>query len=365
MLKCYPIAAAQENWFHEALINILNLIHQKLDQGEVIVNEQRTWRQLVDSQVPREYRTKLKSYRGMRDKVFSYKDELVLLSPMQRETVLDAMNGQNLISDLLVGNEPIRIIKQTFPQLHDKAKELFVYCFEKLTDLKIRERQYNIIFDSLDEKICPFCGIERVMDPEETAQDQDHYLAKSIYPFAAANMRNLVPMCRCCNRDYKKAKDIIMGENNIRRRAFDPYNSASPVLSLSNSALIPNSSPINIDWRIDFLSSIEEAETWDSVFSIRTRYQRDILGKYFDIWLRGFMTKCFKERSRGRIKNDFTPDQVRQQLQFYQEDKADSPNIGMAGFLEPLAFSFLLSQYDEGNARVVNLVRDAVLGVSL
>ncbi|MEZ8833931.1 hypothetical protein AB6E63_13210 [Vibrio cyclitrophicus] len=365
MLKCYPVAATQENWLHEALIDILLLIHQKIDDDELVINNQATWRHLVETTVPIVHQAKIKSLRGIRDRLFSYKDELIKLDSVQRRVIISAMTSQNLISDLLGGIEPIQIIKQTHPQLHIKANELFVFAFEKLTDLKVRERQYEIIFNSLNDKICSFCGIERVMDPEETAQDQDHYLAKSIYPFAAANMRNLVPMCRCCNRDYKKAKNVIIGDDDVRRKAFDPYNSNAPIISLTNSDLIPETSPINIDWTIEFLSHVEEAETWDQVFSIRTRYKRDILNRYFDTWLRGFMLICAKKRAKGRITPDFSPVQIRQQLQSYQEDKTDHPNIGLAGFLEPLAFSFLLSKYDEGHPRVINLIRDAVLGIPI
>jgi len=37
----------------------------------------------------------------------------------------------------------------------------------------------------------------------------------------------------------------------------------------------------------------------------------------------------------------------------------------MAGFLEPLVFEFLLEQYDNGNQRVICLIRDAVLGIQV
>lgn len=364
MLRRYPVAATQDNWLHDAVINLVILIHHKLDVGESVNNNQPTWLALVNSAVAVEKRNIIKGFTGLRDKLFAYKDELVNLTAVQRSSILGAIETQNSIEGLLDGTVGVQLINVSYPSVHEKAKELFTFCFLKLSDLDLRTKQYKLIFSSLADKICPFCGIERVMNPDETAQDQDHYLAKSIYPFAATNMRNLVPMCRCCNRDYKKDIDVIKSADGLRRLAFDPYTCTSPVLSLAPSTLVRNSSPITFDWKIEFLSEQERSETWDSVFSIRTRYKRDILDQYFDRWLRGFTDKCAKERARGRVPVQAGGDKVRDTLQFYQEDKAEHPSIGLAGFLEPLAFSLLLKMYDDGEERIVSFIRDAVLGMA-
>ncbi|WP_447745015.1 hypothetical protein [Pseudomonas nicosulfuronedens] len=365
MLRCYPIAATKENWLHDAVTNLVQAIHNKLEAGEIIKNTHAAWRKLVDECVIKEKCDAIKRLTGMRDHLFTYKDELSKLTSQERNSILAAMASQNLIESLLNGTEQAKVINESFPTAHEKAKQLFVYCFEKLTDFNIREKQYKIIFDSLPDKICPFCGIDRVMNPEEAAQDQDHYLAKSIYPFAATNMRNLAPMCRCCNRDYKKGTNVIMDANGAQRKAFDPYNCTPPALSLAPSRIVPNSSPLRFHWEVEFLSEHEKSETWDKVFSIRDRYKRDVLNQYFDRWLRGFAVKCSIERNRGGITLDFTVEQIRDQLQIYQEYKSENPGIGLAGFLEPLAFKLLIKMYDDGDERILNLIRDAVLGVSI
>ncbi|WP_313224911.1 hypothetical protein [Stutzerimonas nitrititolerans] len=365
MLRCYPISATQENWLHDAVTGLIHAVHQKIEAGEPIKNTQTAWLELIEDTENIDNKDTIKKFTGMRKHLFSYKDEILNLTPQQRDSILDAMSNQNSIEELLNGTIQPKLINTSHPSAHEKAKNLFVFCFEKLTELRIRERQYKTIFDSLPEKICPFCGIDRVMNPEETAQDQDHYLAKSIYPFAATNMRNLVPMCRCCNRDYKKDANVIMGTNGTQRTAFDPYNCTPPEISLNPSTLIQESSPIKFHWEIEFLSEVENSETWDSIFSIRERYKRDVLNQYFDRWLRGFTVRCSKDRNCGNIRPDFTDAQIREQLQNYQEYKAENPSIGLAGFLEPLAFKLLLRMYDEGEERILNLIRDAVLGVSI
>lgn len=362
MLRSYPIAATQGNWLHDAIVGIIRDIHKKLDAGQNISNNQATWRNLVSAQLVEPKREKLIGLTGVKSRLFSYKDELVSLTPVDRKIIQDTLTNQNKIADLLNGTEQIQVINQTYPNVHEKAKDLFVFCFEKLTDLNVRASQYNLIFRSLADKICPFCGIERVMNPEETAQDQDHYLAKSIYPFSAINLRNLVPMCRCCNRDYKKDIDVIQNKLGVRRRAFDPYNCVPPQITLNQTVVCVDSSPIKFEWSIEFLTSVNEAETWNAVFDIRTRYKRDVLDEYFDRWIRGFADKCSKDRARKLLSDNLNSAQIRQQLAYHQENKAAFPSIGLGGFLEPLVFSFLLKKYDENDAQIVALIRRAVLG---
>lgn len=359
MLRSYPIAATLDNWLHNAIVGIIQDVHDKLNAGENITSTQPTWLNLVSARATGQRANTLVGLTGVKKRLFAFKDAYADLARPDREIVLATLVSQNEIANLLNRTIQPQVISQTYPLVHEKAKDLFVFCFEKLTDLNIRAGQYSTIFASLSDKICPFCGIERVMNPEETAQDQDHYLAKSIYPFCAANLRNLVPMCRCCNRDYKKDKDVI---ENGSRRAFDPYNSTPPEITLNQTIIVEGSSPIKFDWNIDFLTNAEEAETWDSVFDIRTRYKRDILNEYFDKWLWGFSEICRKNRKRGYLDGNLSPEQIRQQLANYQEDKADNPSTGLAGFLEPLVFNFLLQKYDENNPRIVSLIRLAVLG---
>lgn len=365
MLNCYPIEATNENWLHEDVLLLVKAVHQKLDANEIINSTKDTWNNLVELIPNENNRNLIKGSTGIRDRLFKYKEELKNLNIQQRHLVLQAIDSQNKIVELLNGTEPIALIKDIHPELHEEAKDLFVFCFGKLTDFEVRHRQYEIIFKTLPNKICPFCGIDRVMNPEDTAQDQDHYLAKSIYPFAAVNMRNLVPMCIYCNRNYKHDADVLLGGDGQRRKAFDPYNCIPPEISLNNSVLIASASPIRFDWNIEFLTSQDEAKTWDDVFSISKRYKRDILEVYFDSWLDGFRKVCVKERREGLIPAESTNPQIRDRLQKYQESRQMNPNIGLAGFLEPLALNFLLKLFDQGNERVCNLVRDAVLGINI
>lgn len=362
MLGCYPIQATEENWVHDSLVSMINEVHRRIDAGEDIATTQQSWENMAPATLDAINHGFLVRSSGIRDYFFTYVNLISHLNIQDRHKILTTLESQNRIPELLNGIQGIETIKEDFPDVNTAAYDLFVFSFKKLADFEVRSRQYQIIFNSLDIKICTFCGIERVMDPTETAQDQDHYLPKSIYPFAAVNMRNLVPMCRCCNRDYKSAIDVLRDVNGLRRMAFDPYNCSPPTISLLRSIIDAETSPPLPEWLIDFAPQSEQAETWDAVFSIRTRFKRDILNQYYDTWLKSFRTRCAKERKRGRIQANFSLEQIREVLAHYVEDKSDSPYIGMGGFLEPLVFEFLLNQFDEGDERVVDLIRDSVLG---
>src|SRR6185369_7382359 len=74
-------------------------------------------------------------------------------------------------------------------------------------------------FIQKNKYVCPFCGLERYKNVlGAKREDFDHYMHKSGYPLAAANLRNLVPACGICNQDYKGSKNILADG-----AAFYPY----------------------------------------------------------------------------------------------------------------------------------------------
>lgn len=364
MLGKYPIEATHENWLHNALVAMITSLHQQLDVGDNIASSQANWKSFVEATIASPFKENIVSASGIRDRFFNYKETIRLLLPLERQAILGTMMAQNQIETLLNGTSNIELLVDD-SDVYEAIHDLFVFCYGKLTDFGVRGRQYKIIYSSLPNKICPFCGIHPLMHVDEAAQDQDHYLAKSKYPFAATNMKNLVPMCISCNRNNKKSVDVIHKVSGERRKAFNPYDCESPVISLINSVISPDTSPPIPTWKIDFEPANEEVETWDNVFQIRTRYKRDILGVNYNSWLGGFIKKCTNDRKRQLIPNNLDDAGVRLRLLHYFEDKKESPSIGMAGFLEPLAFEFLLDQFDQKNQRIVQLIRDCVLGIQI
>lgn len=365
MFHSYPIEATANNWLHEAVIEIIGIIHTRLDNGERVFTtgtkprKQQYWLTLLPNNID----PRLRRWYGVRDRVLKYAKYLKkpIITQEQRLDILQAINNQNNIAGLLNNTSDITLINEAFPKVHEAAKELFLFCYGKLGDAGIRDAQYQMIYDSLLAKDCPFCGFGDMMNIAEASQDQDHYLAKSIYAFSAANIRNLVPMCMKCNRLHKKADDVIKNEANLRVTAFDPYACNATDISIEQSQIAEGVSSINPDWIISFVPPTPEAENWDRIFKIRERLKRDIFDECFERWFDGFLKKCLRERSKGLYADVISEDQIKGVLEDHRDSLLDDVGAGKDKF-KPHLFNMLLNLFDSGNERVKSHIRDAVLG---
>jgi hypothetical protein len=369
VIEPYPLIATQNNWLHNAIVNIIQNIHSRLDNGTGIVTtvrKQETWRGLIPDTLSDDYSLILTRASGVRDRVLGYASELkrLRLGIQQRADIFNTLVSQNDIAGLTSGNTPISCIATAFPTLNDKVINLFLFCYDKLGDVGIREAQYKIIYDSLSQKYCGFCGFGTMMNHEEASQDQDHYFAKSLYPFASANIRNLVPMCIQCNRIHKLAIDIIRDEHAIRFQAFDPYTCQATEVTLIQSRLASDAPIVVPDWIIEFTPASPEAENWERVFGIRERFKRDILNECYCRWFDNFMAKCRRQIQDGKLQLPMSEQQIRNVLVEHRDSLLDDLGSGKDRF-KPHVFDALIHLYDSGNERVINHVRDAVIGIQL
>ncbi len=369
MFESYPLAATDNNWLHEAVIEIIQTIHTRLDNGTGIITtreKQRHWKGLLPNTINAVNKRKLRGWTGVRNRVLDYARYLkrTRISQAQRLIILHAIQNQNNIVGLLAGTSDISLIENDFPDVHAAAKDLFLFCYEKLGDAGIRNAQYQIIYDSLASKDCPFCGFGDMMNIAEMSQDQDHYLVKSVYAFSAANIRNLVPMCIKCNRGHKKTKNVIINDAEQRVSAFDPYTCNSTDICIEQSQIVEGEARISPTWNINFVPATPEAENWDRIFNIRDRFARDIFDECFYRWFDGFMKKCSRERNKGFYPITMTNDDIRCVLEDHRDSLLDDLGSGKDKF-KPHLFNMMLSLYDSGNERVINHVRDAVVGVQI
>lgn len=356
MRGSYPVAASNENWLHESLVEMIRIVHEKLDQNTKVP----AWASLIPPALGDVQSTQLKRLRGLRSRLKYYEQIVSPLTNGQRAEVFEELKRQNDLAGLLGGRAALPGLKASFPEVHSAVHKLFLFAFYCLTDLGIRDRQYQLIFDTLNVNVCIFCGFERVMSPQETRQDQDHYLSKSIYPFAAVNMKNLAPMCRCCNRDYKHDIDVLIDVNGHRRIAFDPYNAPLTDISLVNSIPFGGTRNRLPAWWIDFQPATEEAETWDQVFCIRTRYSRDVLNQGFNRWIESFMNRCKAKKHPKNLRNDAVLEVFKE---YYSDTLIENP-VGL-DFLKPKVFEMLIHHFQQGNERVILFIRDIVVGTKV
>lgn len=95
---------------------------------------------------------------------------------------------------------------------------------------------YNYIF-GFSPKACPYCNLELTTSLQDCLSGNnaryilrpalDHFLPRSLYPFYALCVNNLVPSCSTCNSSLKKDDDFInvlhispMGESFKNRAKF-------------------------------------------------------------------------------------------------------------------------------------------------
>src|SRR5262249_35404291 len=289
--------------------------------------------------IPEEHRDRLSSRTGLRERLDRYMVALVALRVSQRQKILTCLSQQNQIKDLVSGAADCDLLDDLPISIRRPISDLFGFAFGLLTDLGVRDKHYHAIYSAASYHVCPFCGCEYFDAPGAPREDLDHYLVKNLYPFAAANLRNLVPMGMKCNERYKVAKDILRDEGGVRRRSFDPYDHSPIDISLNNSQPFEGLDGRIPEWHIDFVPESLECTTWDNVFAVRDRLKRDVLNQSFFQWLGNFAV-WFKEKIGVADPDDHQLlDAIRQYVEFLRL-------MGLTGreFLRAPVFQMLWEQ---------------------
>ena len=346
MLFGYPIAATEDNWLHDCICEILRIVHNGLQGNQ----EPMAWPEII----PEQYRAKLNTRTGLKNRLATYSEEFAKLNTGEQNQVIEALDDQNEIGSLLSCECDCASITDLPESIRESAKALLHFSFKLLTELGVRDNQYTIIYESLPYHVCPFCGCEYFDAPGAPREALDHYLPGSKYPFASFNLRNLVPMGNKCNSRYKHAQDILVSDDGVRRRSFDPYNHEEIQISLENSEPFAGTNGQLPRWQIDFEPNNEEVETWDDVFHIRERYKRDVLDPLFKSWLRNFKIWCRSAHtdldSAGKLS-----DAIRRFCTVLEEMGFDD-----RAFLKTAVFKMLLRHCEQDNQRLITLLLDLV-----
>jgi hypothetical protein len=289
MFFTYPIAATNDNWLSETLLNILHGALIALQNGEEPVGFQ--------DAVPEPYKTEFARGQKFPALYASFVDACRPLQVDQMDGIILALAGQNQFPELFAINAPTHGIALSFPAVHEAARSLFEYAFSKLSDLKtpgsgetVRGRYHQLVHAHFASGCCPFCGLEimEAPDPDLVDPDLDHYLAMSKYPFAGANLRNLTAMGTICNRSYKGAQDILLDELNQKVDCFDPYGNEHVTLSLDGTVLLPGAGA-GPAWALTFDPDVR-SRNWRRIFKLESRIRANILEKQYQTWLKHFIT---------------------------------------------------------------------------
>jgi hypothetical protein len=354
MLFGYPISATTDNWLHECLCETLQLIHTKIETGKPLPEWPET--------IPELYRNRLQRRTGLKDRLQVYQTEVAKLTVAEQNRILQALNDQNEIALLLSCQHDCEAMTELPSDIREPVKALFEFAFSLLTDFEIRDKHYKAIYDASSYHVCPFCGCEYFDAPGAPREALDHYLPEHKYSFAAANLRNLVPMGNKCNSRYKLAQDILRKDDGTRRRSFDPYKHQTVTISLDDSrpfaGTIGKTGEQLPKWEINFSSSSEEVTTWDDVFHIQERYKRDVLDETFNTWLNGFRSWC---QSRNIPNTDQEWVDAIEGYAIYHE----SLGFEDRAFLKAAVFRMLQTHCQKGDQRLIKFIRDVVTGVNV
>jgi hypothetical protein len=272
-----------------------------------------------------------------------------------RAQLIDALTQQNAIQQLLAGQTDCETINALPPEMCGPLSDLFGFAFELLSDLGVRDDMYQCIYEAIPANLCPFCGCEPFGSPQSQREPLDHYLTKSLYPCAAANLLNLVPMGNKCNSRYKQDTDIIRTPAG-RRRAFFPYGSGSVTISLLDSVPFGGSSDTVPQWRLTFSPETEGVETWKDVFKIEERYTNDELSPRYNAFLGEFRNWCITASGVADPPNEEDLVNLLDRFAHYMELNG----IADHAFLKAAVFRMLHRHCSNGNARLLAFIKDVV-----
>lgn len=345
MLFGYPVAATAENWLHDCMVAAVATVHSHIEDKKPLP----AWPEII----PVAHRANLSTRHGLNERFLKYAKVVGRLSAPKRKAVLAAVTSQNRIPELLAAQCECQCLGDLPASIREPAKALFSFAFGLLTDLGIRQRQYKEVCDAIPERVCPFCGCEGLDAPGAPQEDLDHYIPRSKYPFAAANLRNLAPMGGRCNSAYKRAQDPLRRDDGVRRLACDPFAATGVTISFDNSVVDElTTGPLVSDWVIDFAPDSEAVKTWDEIFKVRERWKRDVLDeKTFRKWLGDFKSYCKSANIQA------TEDaEVVAAVKRYQEHLAECGFEGRA-FLKAAAFKLLFLKCNAGSIRLLPIFR--------
>ena len=347
MLFGYPLAATHNNWLHDCLCEAVRTVHSMVDAGKPYP----AWPQIL----PTAYQAKLRRRTGLRDRLEAYDAAIRQLGKADQDLVLKALEDENRVSDLLTGASDCTAIDGLPKVVREPVEALFGFAFSLLTDLDVRDEHYRAIYGAALEHMCPFCGTEYFDAPGAPREDLDHYLLKSRYPFAAANLRNLVPMGHRCNSSYKLVSDLLRRADGSRRVAFDPYNHPTRLsVVLDKSEPFGGATENTPRWEIRFTPHSDAVQTWDEVFSVRERYRRDHLDALFPSWLRVF-GKWVRQAGLHADTDDALVAALRKYEEFWAENGMQD-----RAFLKAAVFRMLRRHCELGHSRLIEQLRNLV-----
>lgn len=92
-----------------------------------------------------------------------------------------------------------------------KERILSIFNYSSFIDTQTDNKAY-IFTQKLGINVCPYCNMNYIFTNDKghgkTRPELDHFFPKSLYPYLAISLYNLIPSCHICNSNLKKAIDF-------------------------------------------------------------------------------------------------------------------------------------------------------------
>jgi hypothetical protein len=336
VLQVYPPIEPACNWLHDALHEIVTEVHERAQANQ----DQLTWPHVL----PLQFRDRLKSRRSLRDALVAYAEVVGGLDKNEHDQMLRALRDQNEIRSLLAGATSCERMEDLPTTGRQPLGVLYRVAFALLDGLEIRTRHERHLISGIGSELCPFCKCES-FEPS-AKQDLDHFLTRSIYPYAGVNLENLVPMGQWCNERFKGSKDVLR-DGDRACTAYFPFGEDFAGIDLNDSDPLGNGDEPR--WVIKFIPDDDRTETWNRIFLIKTRYKSILESSY----------KMFLAEFRGvwEIHCGSSPDRTNLIDALAMQAKHKELESGTSrAFLAAAAFRMLEKNCREGNQQLIELL---------
>lgn len=345
MFVTYPVEAISDNRIHESICYAFSTVCNAINESISVPKWPDT--------LPEQHRGVLGTKTALPKLLKKFEMEAKKLTLDQRTEFLKLFAQQNQITGLLDGTIPVPITDAALAPLVIAAKAVCDEGFLLLEKTGVRKAHYKIIWDSLISKTCPFCGFEPFDSPTLHREDEDHYLARKIYPLAAANLHNLVPMGSKCNVSYKGQADVLH-MHGIRRKVLNPYGDIRADISLINSEPLGRTDKTPV-WKVDLVPDIEEVQTWENIFSIRARITENQLAHYYETWLDDLIDWIKDHNPREPIDDALLVDAI-DEFAAYSKKYLEAGHISLRSKVAEMLSHHCLN----GDKALVAMIRDAL-----
>ena len=171
----------------------------------------------------------LKNYLYLQKNMMSVKERLrLLLIGPEPEDMPKSFGGNGKYKTM---RQVLEAVINGFRPLEGNAKDLYKKVFDydkfKGSNKSIFQRPAYWLQKQLDVKVCPFCNriYTTTLFNRSVRPAFDHFYPKSIYPYLAVSLFNLIPICDICNKAKSDHAEIYRKKQIIYPydESFDDY----------------------------------------------------------------------------------------------------------------------------------------------